>query len=181
MKLWVFILRRVLLMVPVLIGVMTITFALVSTIPLSERLLAAGPAPRGGWNSDPAAKEAAIHRLGLDQPVPVQYGIYLADTFTGQWGYVSPDSAMTKEVSQIQQAGPNPPVMLFISNWLPYTMELSALSLILVLLFSIPLGNYSAVWGASSSWPSTSGSWDRGVPWGVRERPTCRSTAAGTL
>ncbi|MGI0152014.1 MAG: hypothetical protein ACREC5_08775, partial [Thermoplasmata archaeon] len=39
MKMWVFIVRRLLLMIPVIIGVMTITFALLSSLPIADQIL----------------------------------------------------------------------------------------------------------------------------------------------
>ena len=45
MQMWVYIVRRLLLVIPVVLGVMTITFILVTGIPTSERCLAEIGAP----------------------------------------------------------------------------------------------------------------------------------------
>ncbi|MDE1820265.1 MAG: ABC transporter permease [Euryarchaeota archaeon] len=155
MKLWVFLLRRLLLMIPVLIGVVTITFIIISAVPVSQRIAACIPPPRGGYPPPGTPQYANELRIcGLDQTPPVQYGRYLYHTFTGQWGYVSNDSGMVQasnspvkpcfsmNISQ-QQGGCT--VMTLVSNWLPYTIELAAISLVLILAIAIPLGNKSAV------------------------------------
>ena len=38
MRMWIYVVRRVLLLLPVIIGVMTITFVLISTLPIGEKL-----------------------------------------------------------------------------------------------------------------------------------------------
>lgn len=162
MKLWVYVLRRLLLMIPVLIGVVTITFVIISAIPLNQRLAACSPPPKSGYPPDPSpAWSALLAKCGLGEPIWTEYGTYLYNTFTLHWGYVSPDSALKTTVPQVGNCfALNQPtgnqsatgatgqcaVMTLVSNWLPYTMELAGLSLILILILAIPLGNYSAVY-----------------------------------
>lgn len=150
MRFWVFIVRRLLLLIPVLIGVMTITFLLVSAVPTIERIEASSPPPKTGWVIGSPAYNAALTRLGLNQPVWTQYGIYLYNTFTLQWGYTSPNSGMVLDTPQVRAcstAGSSTcPVLTLIQAWLPYTIELAAVSLLFVLILAIPLGNYSAVY-----------------------------------
>ena len=153
MKMWVYIIRRALLLVPIVIGVMTITFALISAIPITDRLSSADGAPKGGWQPTiPCANStaqqcpnpayvAAVHRLGLDQPIYQQWGTYIYNSLTLNWGYTDQNS----EASNAYRLG-GQPVVTVLSYLLPYTLELAALSLIIILALAIPIGNYSAVY-----------------------------------
>ncbi|EQD40824.1 ABC-type peptide transport system, permease component [mine drainage metagenome] len=145
MKFWVYIARRMLLMVPVLIGVVTIVFLLLNSIPVTEQLSAGCATPRSGWIPGTPAYVHCETRLGLNAPAPVRYGLYLLHTFTLQWGFVSPNSFMAKNVPGVLACLTPCAVLTLIQAWLPYTIELAALSLILILAMAIPLGNYSAV------------------------------------
>lgn len=141
MRMWIYIVRRLLLVIPVIIGVMTITFILVSQISIADRLSAYTNA-RGLkpgtplWNNSIAA-------LGLNKPIPVQWGIYIYHSLTLNWGYTSPNSEATSAASL---GATSWPVSTVLRWYLPYTLELAALSLILILLIAIPLGNLSAVY-----------------------------------
>lgn len=83
-----FLLRRLALLVPTLLGVTVVAFALIRLVPgdpievmMGERRL------------EPAAHAALMHRLGLDQPLHVQYGRYLNDLLHGRLG----QSLVTRE------------------------------------------------------------------------------------
>jgi peptide/nickel transport system permease protein len=157
---WVYIVRRLLLLIVIVIGVMTITFALVSDIPIQDRLASyLGPPPKGvvgGYNPVlfpgegvcPANATSdcpnpyytyAIHRLGLDEPVYVQWGVWMYDSFTFQWGYVSNHSDAASAVP----AADGQPVLVVLGWFLPYSLELGTVALV-VLFASIPLGMYAA-------------------------------------
>ena len=88
MRMWIYIVRRLLLLLPVILGVMTITFVLVSTLPIGEKLLAYyGPSktgysptipciqlhPNGTGDCPNPSYVRGVHALGLDQPVYVQW------------------------------------------------------------------------------------------------------------
>src|SRR5258708_35655050 len=74
---------------------------------------------------------AAIHQqLGLDQPLYVQYGIWLGHIVHGDWGR----SITTHE-----------PVATAITERLPATLELGIVALVWSLLVAIPLGTIAAV------------------------------------
>ncbi len=158
MRLHVYIIRRVLLLIPVLLGVMTITFILVSAIPLGQRLesqfgqskFGSGPyvlcsrfglTPTNGsrfcpnpwyWNG--------IRVLGLNQPIPVQWARYMYNLLTGQWGYTSAHSLLPT----VGIPG-GIPVLTVLSWYLPYTLELAALSLVMIWFLSFPIGYRAAV------------------------------------
>lgn len=149
--------RRILLVVPVVIGVMTITFALVNALPVSQRLVSFyGPTPRLSYDpviscskitpgmagncSNPAYVKG-IHALGLDQPVYVQWAVYIGNSLTGNWGYVGNRTGVTGSIP----IAAGQPVVKVLGWFLPYTLELAALSLLLILIIAIPIGNLSAV------------------------------------
>ncbi len=158
MRMWIYIVRRIALLIPVLIGVMTITFVLVSAIPTSERIASYYPAnprtnpssPTISCPSNPAlqcpnpAYKVAVNALKLNQPVPVQWGYYIYNALTFHWGYVSQTSTVGKGYSGLP-ALKGLPVTSVLAAFLPYTLELALLSLFFVLIISIPLGNLSAV------------------------------------
>ncbi|MGI0132541.1 MAG: ABC transporter permease [Thermoplasmata archaeon] len=157
MKMWVYIIRRALLLVPVIIGVMTITFVIVSQMPTSTRLLSYfGPSKTGYQPTVPCSQlnpmlngtcsnptyARDVHILGLDRPLPVQWGIYLYNSLTLNWGTTDPHSAASTHFALTGAA----PVTTVLSYFLPYTLELAAISLFLILVLAIPIGNYSAVY-----------------------------------
>ena len=144
-------------MIPVIIGVMTITFALVNALPVEQRLVSYyGPSPRLSYSPIvPCSKinpgqpgnctnpvyAAGVKALGLDKPVPVQWAIYIGNSFTGNWGYVGNKTGVTGVVP----IAAGQPVIKVLGWFLPYTLELAALSLLLILIIAIPIGNLSAV------------------------------------
>lgn len=80
MSLIKYIVRRFIALLPVLFGVLTLTFVLSRLMPGDPVLAFLG---------DRFTAEQyyfQLHRLGLDKPIIEQYFIYLADLFSGQWG-----------------------------------------------------------------------------------------------
>ncbi len=157
MKMWVYIVRRILLIVPVIIGVMTVTFVLVYFLPIQDKLLSFyGPSKVGynefvlcrsiGINQDGTCPNPAyyngVHALGLDQPPYVQWAHYIVNSLTLNWGDTDSGSFASH---QLGFAG-TLPITTVLAYLLPYTLQLSALSLILILALAIPLGNYAAVY-----------------------------------
>ncbi len=159
MRMWVYVARRILLLIPVLVGVMTITFVMVSAIPTGQRLISqfgeskfgSGPyvdCSRYGLSSSNGSNLCpnpwywnGIRVLGLDQPIPVQWARYIYNIFTGSWGYTSAHSLLPS----IGVPG-GLPVLLVLSWYLPYTLELALLSLLMIWVLSIPIGNRAAVY-----------------------------------
>ncbi|HLM90615.1 MAG TPA: ABC transporter permease [Thermoplasmata archaeon] len=142
MRLWMYIVRRLLLLIPLVLGVMSITFILVSGIPANVRCYSAiGPPPRHGTAY--AVPEWMAHCdkvLGLNQPIYTQWADYMANTLTFHWGYVGNYSVAATTVPVL--AGE--PVTVALGWLLPYTLELAALSLAIILLAAIPLGQLAA-------------------------------------
>ena len=74
MKTWEFIVRRLLLLIPVLIGVTIITFTVSHVIPADPaRAFAGGP------KAQPDVIERITKELHLNEPIWVQYFYYLND------------------------------------------------------------------------------------------------------
>ena len=76
-----YIFRRFLVMIPVLFGVLLITFVLSRMMP-GDPVLAHLPQVYS-----PAQYDAALRRLGFDLPIWQQFFIYIGNLFTGNWGY----------------------------------------------------------------------------------------------
>ena len=74
-------LQRVAMVVPTLIGVSLVTFALLHLVPGGPALAILGMAA-----SDPKAVAAVTRELGLDRPLPEQYWIWLRHAARGDFG-----------------------------------------------------------------------------------------------
>ncbi|RNF35957.1 ABC transporter permease [Paracoccus methylarcula] len=125
-----FIVRRVLLLIPVLVGLTVIMFAIARILPGDPVALAAGP------NATQAEIEALTVEYGLDQPVWVQYGHYVSGLLQGDLG----TSLLTRR-----------PVAADIAAYLPATLELVFAAMAIAVLLGIPLGLVTAVW--RNRWP----------------------------
>src|SRR6266849_1044834 len=81
-------------------------------------------------NATERDQEILMRHLGLDKPLPVQYGIYVTNIFLGDFG----NSVLTRR-----------PVTEHIWERLPATVELGFTAMFLSVLIGVPLGMYSAV------------------------------------
>lgn len=125
MKLGTYIIRRLLLLVPVLIGVSLITFALGFLIP-------ADPVHAwAGQHATAADIQAIKQELGLDQPWYVQYGRYLTRLATLNFGE-SPSEGFR-------------PISQDLAIRFPATFELAMYSMLFAVFMGIPTGIVSAV------------------------------------
>ena len=120
-----FIFKRVLLLIPIFIGLTLSTFTLVRMVPgdivqvlMGERMV------------DPELHAAAMKRLGLDQPLPVQYFDYLKKIFTGDFGNSFRDRS--------------PVLNDFFSHFVP-TLELAVCAIIIASVLGIALGIIAAL------------------------------------
>jgi peptide/nickel transport system permease protein len=122
MRLRDYILRRILLSIPVIIGVLAITFVLAYVVgnPLAIYVNERTP---------PDAIPAIIRQHGLDQPLYIQFFLYLRNLVMGNWGWS--DSANSWVVDAI-------------GRFFPATIELSIVAMIIAVLIGIPLGVISA-------------------------------------
>jgi peptide/nickel transport system permease protein len=128
-----YILRRVILSIPVLFGILVVTFALARLIP--------GDPCRAilGEKATQAVCDRFIKEKGLDQPIPVQFGIYFSEIVRGDFGTSIRFSL---------------PVTRLLIERLPTTVELSFAALMVSLVVGIPLGVISAV--KHNSWADVS-------------------------
>ena len=120
-----FILRRLITSIFVLLGVSVITFFIARVVPTDAAALYIGPKAR------PEDIERVRIQLGLDKPLPVQYGIYMAELLQGDLG----NSISTKR-----------PITQELADRIPATMELLLMGMIFAVLFGVPLGVLSARW-----------------------------------
>jgi peptide/nickel transport system permease protein len=119
-----YITRRVIASIPVLLGILLVTFTLARVIP--------GDPCRAilGEKATEAVCARFIQEKGLDKPILTQFGIYISDMTRGNFG----DSFRL-----------GMPVTRLLIERLPTTFELSLSALIISMIFGIPLGIISAV------------------------------------
>ncbi|HEX5596645.1 MAG TPA: ABC transporter permease [Micromonosporaceae bacterium] len=118
-----FLLRRIGTALLVLAGTTVVTFVLARVVPANPALAYLGPKAR------PDEIARIERQLGLDQPLPVQYGRYLWDLLHGDWGY----SIGTKQ-----------PVLTEVLNRLPATLELLATAMLFAFIAGVALGVLAA-------------------------------------
>ena len=121
-----YIIRRILLMFPILLAVLIFTWILSHQMAMNPAL---NKIP--GNVIDRARYEAELRRSGFYDPWYLQLGIYLRRFFAGDWG----ESFIIAE---------NTPVITFIAEIFPKTIELMLFSIIIVPFIAIKLGVTSA-------------------------------------
>lgn len=88
-----YIIRRLLMLIPVLIGMTIITFSIVHLIPGNPAQVILGEA------ATQSAIQELEENLGLDKPYMVQYGIYMLDLLQGDLGVsLRTKSSIAKEI-----------------------------------------------------------------------------------
>src|SRR5205809_3521139 len=119
-----YLVRRLLLTVPVLFGVATLVFSLIHLVPGDpvQAMLGDSASP-----SDIADLDC---RHGLNRPLYVQYGCFLK-------GFAKGDLGVSLRTNQ--------PVSAAIAERLPATVELATAAMIVAVLFAVPLGILAAV------------------------------------
>lgn len=125
----IYIIRRLLAGIPVLVGVSLITFILMNVVP--------GDPVTASFEkrADPATIARIKHEMGLDRPLPVQYADFLWKAVRGNLG----ESFRSKE-----------PVTLKIVRALPVTAKLTVTAMAVALLLGIPFGILAAL--RQNSW-----------------------------
>lgn len=129
MELRYFIIRRLLLLIPTLIGLTIIVFVLMWSLPHSF-LASAFINPKAPDRAQQLAD--AYSELGLNQGIVLGYLHYLANTFTGHWGYMALSNPIHYDGS----------VLSGIALFFPNTIQLVIFAAILSILIAIPLGTY---------------------------------------
>ena len=117
-----YLIRRLILAVPVVIGVTFFAYSMV--------LLTGDPATAlAGEHATPQMRAALREKLGLDDPLPVQYGRFLVRIAQGDLG--------TSIISRI-------PVTTELRLFLPATMELAMTAMLIAVVVGVPLGVIAA-------------------------------------
>jgi peptide/nickel transport system permease protein len=116
--------KRLLLVIPNLIGVVIVTFLLTRALPGDPAAFFAGPA------ATKEAIEQVRKNLGLDKPLPAQFADYVRELAKGNLG----TSLTTGQ-----------PVLTELKNRLPASAELTLFGLILSMMIAVPLGILAAV------------------------------------
>lgn len=123
-SLLLFLIRRLLLAIPALLGLMVLTFVLVRVVPADPATTLAGE------TASRQQIEEIRRKYGFDRPLHEQFGIYVGQVVRGDLG----NSVFS-----------NRPVADDVRRTLPATLELIFISLLLATLIGIPLGTLAAV------------------------------------
>lgn len=116
--------RRLLMLLPVALGVMTLSFAMLQLTPGDPAVTIAGP------DAPPDTIEALRRELGLDRPVHVQLLTYLGNVLSGNLGQsIVSKKDVAEEIGRVFGA----------------TLQLVAAAMVWAVLTAIPLGITSAV------------------------------------
>lgn len=120
-----YIIRRLLQVLPITLGIVTLIFALIHLIPGDPAVQIAGEAAR------PEDVQRVRENLGLNDPLIKQYGDFVGGLFKGDLG--------TSFVSDA-------PVSELLIERYPATIELAVASMIIALLIAFPLGMLSGIY-----------------------------------
>jgi peptide/nickel transport system permease protein len=113
-----------------LLGLLAVTFFIGRVVPIDPVLAVVGDqAPTDVY-------EAARRELGLDRPLPAQFGIYIQKMVAGDFG----QSLVTHR-----------PVLQDIARVFPATLELATIATLIGVLVGVPMGVAGAVW--QDRWP----------------------------
>jgi peptide/nickel transport system permease protein len=118
-----FVVRRLLLLVPILLGLSILVFLWIRALPGSPAIALLGE------RATPESIAQINRQYGLDKPLPVQYWRYLKTTSRGDFG---------------QSTKSRQPVVEEFKRRFPATVELSVAAGLFSLIFGIPLGFFAA-------------------------------------
>ncbi len=121
---WIYTLRRIGLSGVIVVVAMALLFGMIYLVPGDPASVALGP------RATPEMKEALRVKMGLDQPVPLQFFNFFKNVLRADLGI---DVWSNRSVSVI------------ISEQLPHTLALAAMGIGWAIFIGIPLGCYSAV------------------------------------
>ena len=121
-----YLLRRLLGLVPLLIGITFVSFFVIQLAPGSPVDVATDLNPK----ASPELRERLAETFGLDDPIPVQYWNWLKRIAVGDFG---------KSFATDRR-----PVLNKILEALPITLGLNALSMLIIMSIGIPIGVYSS-------------------------------------
>ena len=118
--------RRLLGLVPLLLGITLISFMVIHVAPGSPMDLLTDMNP----DASPELRDRLAEHWGLDEPLPVQYAMWLKRVVVGDFG-----NSLSRDPR---------PVIDKVAEALPVTLVLNLMSLCLVMAAAIPIGVYSA-------------------------------------
>jgi peptide/nickel transport system permease protein len=127
-----YIVSRVLLVVPTLVGAAALVFVLMRLIPGDICMVRLGS---GGASVDPRALAVCHAELGLDRPLVLQFIDFA-------WGFFRLDFGISMWSGK--------PVAEEIAARLPISLEIAVMATVVAILIAIPLGTISALW--QNSW-----------------------------
>ncbi|MEL7236344.1 MAG: ABC transporter permease, partial [Chloroflexota bacterium] len=122
-----YILRRLFITIPLLIGITLVAFIIANAVPADP---VTASLPQSALNNEELV-QAFREKWGLDRPLHVQYFTYVGNLVQGDMG----TSIKTGR-----------PVTDDIAQFLPATMELATYSIIIGLMLGVSFGVVSAVW-----------------------------------
>jgi peptide/nickel transport system permease protein len=120
-----YLIRRILLVIPMLAGITIIAFTFINLAPGDPVSAMIDPAAGAGFDA-----QAMRHRLGLDQPLPIRYLNWVTEVLHGNLGY---------------SYGTGQPVIRRIGERIPATLELTAIALVISTVVGCTLGILSAL------------------------------------
>jgi len=119
-----FIIKRALLCVPVLFGVVLLTFVVARVV---------SPDPARAW-AGIKASQSYVNQLAaqyhINDPLPVSFYYYFVSLLSGNWG-VTPDT--------------HQPVLGLVEAYLPATIELTLVAMVIIVFVGIALGVIAAI------------------------------------
>ena len=119
-----YLIRRIILAIPILLAVFTLVFLVVRVIPGDP-----AEAALGDYASKEAV-EALRERMGLNEPILVQYFTFLGNMLRGDFG----ESLISGK-----------PISEQIARVLPYTLQLTAASVLVGVILGVPMGLLTAL------------------------------------
>lgn len=120
-----FFLSRFLLVIPTFLGVVLLAFTLIHAIPGDPVEVR-----RGERSLTPEQHAKALHELGLDRPLPVQFLSYVGDVLKGDLG---------------QSLVDRQPVIVQFKLLFPATLELTFAAMLFAILLGVPAGILAAI------------------------------------
>src|ERR1035437_5047967 len=127
-----YILKRLLLMIPSILGITVVTFAIIHLAPGDPAAMRVGSSLTGNIRNQQLAQaiiEKTRKEFGLDKPIAVQYWLWMEKIATLDFGRSYKD---------------NRPVIQRIKERLPVTLQLNIISILLTYLIAVPIGIFSS-------------------------------------
>lgn len=123
---------RLALIIPTVLAASVVVFLVMRVLPGDVALTILSGAPH-----TVEVREALREELGLNEPLPVQYGTWLWSMINGEFGGRSLEN--------------REPIRSIFARQLPVTLLLTGYTVLLSILVSVPLGILAAVW--KNRWP----------------------------